>query len=127
MYSHNILGSNRQILFQLITFTSTLSILCRTQLTKEIFLQQGMKFTLQCHKNNGSKIPSQLGLQLNNVECLSSCTYQNSVVACQELAKLTSNIYCRTGTFCEKKTSAILNLIMPPLGLMDIIWHAQTI
>ena len=122
MYSHNIPGSNRLILFQLIAFMSTLSILCRTQLltqTKEISLKQGMKFTLQCHKNNGSTNP-QLDLQLGfttGVLCLSCCTYQIGMVACQELAKLTSNFYCRTGPFCYKSDQCDFEFNNATIGL----------
>ena len=103
MNQYIIAGSTKLILFKL--FAISFPILCQTQRlyqTKEIFLKQGKPFILQCQKNNGSRNPPRLFLEIlgNNGDCLSGCEFQSRVSACKALAKLTSNFYCGTGKYC---------------------------
>ena len=130
MNTYNIAGSTKLIFFQL--FAISFPILCQTQRlyqTKEIFLKQGKPFILQCKKNNVSKNPPKLDLQIQgykNTFCLSGCEFQSSVAACIALANLTSNFYCGTGKYCDKHDQCNFVLIMPLLNSMAISWHAQT-
>ena len=110
MNTYNIAGSTKLILSQLLVFAISFPILCQTQRlnqTKEIFLKQGKPFILQCQKNSKSKNPPKLDLLVQTLEsepfCLSGCEFQSSVVACNALAKLTSNFYCGTGKYCDKQ------------------------
>ena len=106
MNSYIIAGSTKIILFQLIVIS--FPILCQTQnsnQTREIFLKQYMPFIIQCQKNNVSKNPPKLDLQIlgyKNAFCLSGCEFQSSVYASNALANLTSNFYCVTGKYCDK-------------------------
>ena len=101
MNPYIIAGSTKIILFQL--FAISFPILCQT---REISLKQYMPFIIQCQKNNLSKNPPKLDLQIlgnTNAFCLSGCEFQSSVSACNALANLTSNFYCGTGKYCDKQ------------------------
>ena len=121
MNPYIIAGSTKITLFQL--FAISFSILCQTQnlnQRREIFLKQYMPFIIQCQKNNLSKYPPKLDLQIlgyKNAFCLSGCEFQSSVPSCNALAKLTSNFYCGTGKYCDKQDQCNFVFTNATIGL----------
>ena len=142
MNKYNIAGSTKLILFEL--FAISFPILCQIQRlyqTKEIFLEQGKPFIIQCKKSNVSKNPPKLDLQIQgykNTFCLSGCDFQSSVAACNALAELTSNYYCGTGKYCDKhdQCNFVFNnatieldgyqLACTDYGVLVNVWHLRT-
>ena len=130
-------GLPKQLFYILLTI---LILIPHQSQTKEIILNQDKPFILHCINNNRSKNSSKLDLKIlgqSNTLCLSGCEFQSSLHACTVLAKHTSNYYCETGKYCDKRNQCNFvfnnasieldgyNLACTDDGVQTIDWHIK--